>query len=85
MVMLKIHGEHRHPITGRVYKYRARFEGYGPDVFVKGKIRIAERGAILHVERVLHVDLATNSAVNAVHVAMKKIIDETDFATVECD
>ena len=83
--MLKIHGEHPHPITGRVYKYRASFEGYGPDVFVKGKIRIAERRAILQVERVLHVDLATNSAVNAAHAAMKQIIDDTDFATVECD
>jgi hypothetical protein len=85
MATLRIHGEHANPGTGQVYKYEATFEGYGPDVFFRGKIPIAKRGKVLHVERVLFVDLSTDNAVDAVHTAMRKIIDETDFATVDCD
>jgi len=85
MATVRVHGDHTHAVTGQAYTYRATFEGYGPDVFFKGRIPIIKRGKILLVERVLSVDLTTDNAVNAVHAAMKKIIDETDFATVECD
>jgi hypothetical protein len=85
MVMLKIRGDHPHAATGLVYKYRAYFEGYGPDIFFKAKINVPEREKILSVERVITVDLEKDNAVDAVHAAMKKIIDETEFATVDCD
>jgi hypothetical protein len=85
MATVRVNGDHIHALTGQSYTYRATFEGYGPDVFFKGRIPIIKRGKILLVERVLYVDLTTDNAVNAVHGAMKTIIDETDFETVECD
>ena len=85
MAKVKIRGEHAHAGTGKIYKYQASFEGYGPELIFKGEIPIPARGKILHVERVLVVDLMADNAVNAVHHAMRKIIDETDLATVECD
>jgi hypothetical protein len=85
MAKVKIRGEHVRAGTRQAYKYQASFEGYGPDLIFKGEIPIPARNKILHVERVLVVDLMADNAVNAVHGEMRKIIDETDLATVECD
>jgi hypothetical protein len=85
MTMMNIHGEHAQAGTGRIYKYRALFEGHGPDVLFKGQIPIVERGKVLRVERVLFVDSKRESAVDGVHRAMRKIIDETEFMTVDVD
>jgi hypothetical protein len=85
MAKLNIRGAHESAQTGKVYKYRVLFEGYGPDIFFKAQIPIAERGKVLHVERVICVDLTSDNAVDAVHREMKNLIDHTDFETVECD
>ena len=85
MAKVKIRGEHLRAGTRQTYKYQASFEGYGPDLIFKGEIPIPSRAKVLHVERVLIVDLMVDNAVRAVHGEMRKIIDETDLATVECD
>jgi hypothetical protein len=71
--------------TGQTYHYMASFHGHGPDIIFKGEIPIPVRKRVLHVERVISIDPVTENAVDAVHAAMHKVIDETDFATVDCD
>jgi hypothetical protein len=85
MARVRIRGEHLSSTTGQIYRYMAAFHGHGPDLIFKGEIPIPARKKILHVERVLTIDPATETAVDAVHAAMHKVIDETDFATVDCD
>jgi hypothetical protein len=85
MAKVRLHGEHTVVSTGQTYKYQASFDGYGPDVIFKAEIPIPARKKILHVERVLTIDLAKDNAVDAVHATMRQVIDETDFATVDCD
>jgi hypothetical protein len=85
MAKVRLRGEHTAASTGQTYRYQASFDGYGPDVLFKAEIPIPARQKVLHVERVLAIDLATENAVDAVHAAMRKVIDETDFATVDCD
>jgi hypothetical protein len=85
MAIVNIRGKHRHTGTGADYTYRASFDGYGPDILFKALIPIPARGKVLHVERVLHIDLSTDNAVDAVRRTLRAFIDATDFQTVECD
>jgi hypothetical protein len=84
MAAHKIDAEHVQATSGRAYRYQARYEIKGPVIYFKAKILVTERAKILTVERVLS-DPVTQPAAKAVRASMNRIIDETDFAHVECD